>query len=496
MADVAEKVGQDLSKIIETAMQIIEERLTHDDSKEALLAKVFVKENAAGKKTEYKLVPREFVEDLKKTLCDRDIPFISTRTSTGDALFLCTEDHSGEFLRAQADVFSLSTTMSRECTASRMAELASAGHDKRVVVLSFTDERMAAIAQQELYENDVVCSMNNFREEDVPGEPELNARMYVSTSSVYCSYRGGDHPARDLASAEFRLAIIQTMGDANPVILDTRKEQAKYDRETLEEFAKVVHARSGEAFLANDEQLAGGKYLSVKNGAVFLHNVENGVDKVSDIKIGKDASLQEIMATVSRQGLSIRNKVLIRSEKEFKRLDPYNEEAFKNGEDTSKMACSKRIVGRVQLENDVRDGLYKIADAISREASAYVDREHPHKSSTQKYELKKERMIEIARHMIETKKLPSGISPDFLDRKVMDSHSSPTVSEYLSTVVAHFEDTHEKHNDEVTVDVEVVNRRLRDRIAVEEALDRDRMERRRETERDEPGKEDDKEEVL
>lgn len=485
MADVSEKVGQDLGKIIEAAIQIVEERLLHDDSKEALLAKAFAKENASGKRTQYKLVAEEFAEDLKKLLCDRDVPFMSTVTSTGDTLFLCTEDHADEFLRAQQDVFSLSTTMSRECTATRMAEIAGAGHDKRLVTLSLSDERMAMIAQQELYENDVVCSVNNFRDEDVPGSPDLNARMYISTASVYAPYKTKSKPVRDLASAEFKLALIQTMGDLNPIMLETRKTQAKYDHEMLEKFAKIVESGHGEAYLANDEELSAGKYLAVKDGVVLLHQVRNGKEESTEIKIGKDATLQEIRATLSRHGLSIRNKVMFESEKAFVDAIPYDVDKIKNefeGKVPENMAVSERMVSVMKIKDDVRNGLYDLTDAISKEASAYVDRAYPHKSNTQKYELKKARMAEIANMLASGEQVPGiDVNPEFLDDRVAET-SSMRVKDYLKFAIAHFEDTHEKQNDEITVDIEVVNKKLKDRIAIEESLDKERVEKFRKTE--------------
>lgn len=467
MADVSEKVGQDLGKIIEVAIQIVEERLMHDDSKEAMLAKVFMQENAAGKKTEYKLVSKEFAKDLKKLLCERDIPFISTETSTGDTLFLCTEDHTAEFYLAQKDVFSLSTTMSRECTATKMAEIAAHSTDKRVVTVSFTDERMAMIAQQELYENDVVCSMNNFYEESVPGEPDLNARMYISTSSVYASYKSHHDFAHDLASAELKLAIIQTMGDVNPEILDTRKKQAAYDRSVLEDFTMVVASKQGEMYLADDEKLGNGKYLYVKDGAVAVYQRVNGKLVHDDIHIASDATLSEIRATISRQGMSIRNKATFGGQS-FDKAHPVDRENGRN--------AGGRPVARKEISKDVRDKMYELVDLVSREASAYVDEKHPYKSNTEKYELKKKRMAELMNKMISTKEIiDKRFDPSFLEAKVMDLPSSPTVAEYLKAAVAHFEDTHEKSNDEITVDVEVVTKKLTDRIKMEESLDRDRI---------------------
>lgn len=309
MADTNVRVGEDdVLRFLHLCLEFIEKNF-NADSPEVILAKRLQKELGPGNRECYHTVPREFADDVRKMLVQSDISFTFTPTpgidgKPGEILFLVGEKNEDDLYDILSTVMSRSTAFARQNTAERLVNNAIRSNEEKVVSLTFEDRGMAYIAQQELYDNRIVCALSDL--------PDGRVEILIDNNALTRS------SGKDLVGMELRQAMYQSSGDFNRGALDLKKAQAIYDHDTVLEFAKAI--KEGKScVLGNAEKLSDAPYLTCKNGEVQYHanalvKEKDGKERMQytefNIKIEENASVGDIMATISKNALEIRDKVI------------------------------------------------------------------------------------------------------------------------------------------------------------------------------------------
>ena len=300
---------QELIKLFIGFLRFGEDLALKDSTKEKQLRDALMKDLEDGIHTMYHVVPEEFYAQMREQMLAKEIPCLMTKTPTGDYLFLVGSNHAEEFEQIQYDVMSKSTSFARQCTAEEMVQRSVRLGESKLVSISFEDEEMSSIFQQELYDNRIVCAVLNF-------EQDGTSKAYVDPGDMVRD------SGKDLVGAELRQAMYQATGDFNRDSLDLKKSQAKYDREMVEQFSKAV-AEGKDCVLGNADQIRDSAYLTCRNGEVSYHFMDgDGNHRETKLNIDKTMTKAQIQAMISRNALGIRDKVIYHNVQEWRTASP------------------------------------------------------------------------------------------------------------------------------------------------------------------------------
>lgn len=297
--------------VVHHLLDFLERKYLAAPDKEKELAKKLLEELDGDAELLYHVVPGEFFDDIHDRLMGEEIPCMCARTENGDWMVLTSSNHEQEFLQIQEDVYSLSTSHARQCTAEEMIEIALRNKKEQIIQLSFGDDRWSKIAQQELYDNRIVCGMLNYGEDGMNAAPDIKAKIYVDHSSIVKA------SGKDLVGFSLRMAMLQSIKEFNKDAYELKIAQSEFDDRMVTEFAEAI--KKGRTCVLGDAgELRNAPYLVCSGGEVVFHFQENGKHQEATLRIEPDATIDEIKATISRNAYGISDKVIYGNVQEWR----------------------------------------------------------------------------------------------------------------------------------------------------------------------------------
>lgn len=404
-------------------------------------------------KLEYKLVKNKYVSDFEQALDDAKIPYILLPNEDGETAIAIRDIDRDAFLEIQQRIFAKSTDYWKELSAQDFINTLDGDvrlRRSKVPVLSFEDNEMRLIAAQKLYDNNVVTSY-------------IDGKMAVAPDSIYA--KGGD-----LVDVQLDMAFEQAKGDGikGYDLLTVRKEQAKYDQETLTEFCQAFkagkqmslwdasgHSRTGLTI----NRFGDIELCTPKLGYESRFAGEESIQRTVIVKHDDDISETALFSMLSKDAGQIYNMICCTND--------VREDILKGNVVNCNRAKYARGSEEWAIYQDMRLDLQNALDEVKAKASQKVEEEYgsgklgktakKFQSKEAKANHKEEIIIEILKTRdhpalqawLSTPVIVNSKDPDMADRTLLTRKEK---NELLDKIIEHFAYNHELSKDEMQVD--------------------------------------------
>lgn len=293
MSDDSRQVQQAIQRTLQTLFQAAYEAWLRKQDKdlEAELAKQMVEGQGS---IHGSAVYPDHLEKIKQELINKKIPFFVMNNKTGQQYILVREKHKTDLLNIEEMISMQDTKLSKELSLNSALALAESRNINRLITLSFNDKDMAEIAKQKLFQSGIVftsCHAAN------------KTHLSVFPNSLF------KENGKDLEFFKLNYSLLQsrdiykTDKETESYFLTLRKEQAKFDKNTIEHF--VQQALYGKHVILGDNNGAGKLYIEAKNKEFIVH------DRIKDITIPievlKSDAITDVYSTLSRYTENIYN---------------------------------------------------------------------------------------------------------------------------------------------------------------------------------------------
>lgn len=391
-----------------------------------------------GGKLNYKLVQNKYVKELKDGLRNANIPYILMPNECGQTAIVVRDKDSQKFLEIQQRIFSRYTDYWKEQAVDNMVkniETDPEYHRSKIPVLTFEDNAMRLICAQKLYGNSVVTGY-------------MDGKTIVHPTSAY-------NKSGDLVDVQLDMAMEQAKGDGYTGynLLDIRKEQAKYDQETLSLFCRAFKDKksislwdaSGRSKTGLSINRDGDIELCTPQAGYEHFSGEDNVRRVVIAKAGDSISETELFGMLSKHAADIYNMVCCTTSERDDVLSGKR-----------KLPCSRphyEVNSDEQfIYDDIRGGLQAALDAVKGEACRYVEEKASKIAGREeKARMKEKQITEILTnrsHPMIQRWLNAEV-------KSKDSDCILTRAEkeaFLDKLIGHFKDNYENSRDVMRID--------------------------------------------
>lgn len=306
---VVDRNAQQFLNIIDSIAKTLENIYLKDDEakKKMMLLNSLRIHVAHGGKTAYSLVPQKFAKEIETLLYSHNVPYLCCPDNKGNVMFIVRDKDNQKLLDNQNAVECLSTDYAKELTPKNIVDMYTRHGMSNVDIVTVKNPDMALVSEQKLFQSGVTFA----KMKDTDG----STHFLISPSSKF------SEDGKDLCSFELSHALEQSRADwqtKDASGIKDRFAQARFDQNTLETFARKI--KNGETCVLHCATNHSKIYVETSPlGVAITSEARKNGKKFSDVKkmdISPDASLSDIIATLSRYTTNI-NDMTISSKEDF-----------------------------------------------------------------------------------------------------------------------------------------------------------------------------------